>query len=193
MPPAKKRATTKPVDETVINQESPVTSEKERESTNPEPREDEFVKQAPANEVDITVVNQESLGAGEVVDRSEPVIVEDAAGVKHDISGAFPQLVDDESDETAQRRARLRQTDAVMNAKDLVESDDENKENTITLEFVESGLTALGTVWKKGQQVSLEDTEQAREPHKDTEGNVWFDLTAEEQKKRYGKVFFEKR
>lgn len=181
------------VDETVENQESPGKSEKDRGTTNPEPEEPEFAKMAPAHEVDITVINQESLGAGEVVDRNpDPVIVEDSAGIKYDVSKPYPELTDPENEEDSQRRARLRQTHAALNAKDLVDSDEEST-NKIELEFVETGLTAHGTVWRKGQVLSLEDNETTRQANADTNGDVWYELSADQQKERYGKVFFEKR
>jgi hypothetical protein len=141
--------------------------------------------------VDDTVKNQESPGAVEPVDRNpEAQIVEDN-GAQFDISKPYPELIDPDAEETEARRARLRQTDGAMNAKDLVESDEKEDEDKVVLEFVESGLTAEGRVWKKGQ--IFEIPEGSRNRNTDSEGNVWYDLTAAQQKDRYGKVFFEKR
>lgn len=195
MPPAKKKTTPK-VDTPVENQENPVTSTEERESTNTEPREPEVPKMAPANKVDETVVNQENPGSGEMVDRlPEPVILEDSNGIKFDVSKPFPELITDDP-ETEMRRAEIRQSEGVLNAKDIEGPEDEEeveRPDTFDLYFLESGLTANGRVWKAGQTLKIEDTEDGRRPHEDSEGNVWYELSASEQKERYGKVFFEKR
>src|SRR3954465_8684931 len=96
----KATSTTNKVDETVVNQENPVVSETERESTNPEPEVAEVPKMAPANKVDDTVLNQENPGAGTFVDRNpEPVVLEDSAGVKFDVSKPYPELLDETTDE----------------------------------------------------------------------------------------------
>ena len=129
-----------------------------------------------------------------MVDRNpEPEIVEDDAGLKYDVSKPYPELITDtRSDEEKQESARLRQSSGVLNAKDIVPFEESDKKY-ITIEFLEPGLTAEGHVWKKGETLRIEDSEEARRPSMDTEENVWYDLSAEEQKKRYGKVMFEKR
>lgn len=184
------------VDETVRNQESPVISEKARPSTDENAdKVDEVVKVAPANDVDDVVVNQENPGAGEFVDRNpEPQIVEDSVGVQFDISKSYPELMTDDPD-AGVRKARVRQEQAVLNAKDIEDGNDEEveKHDHINLYFLESGLTAQGRVWKAGQTLVLEDNEDTRRAQEDIEGNVWYELSASEQKDRYGKVFFEKR
>jgi hypothetical protein len=192
-PRARKTAAAKKVDETVVNQENPGTSTEDRSPENDEAA-PAVAKAAPAHEVDETVINQESLGSGEVVDRSpEPQLVENSTGATYDVSKSSPELVDPNADETETRRNRIRQSEGVMNAKDLVEDDDEEKRDYVELEFVESGLTAQGRVWKKGEVLKFEDGETSRKVEADTNGNVWYDLSASEQKERYGKVFFEKR
>ena len=197
-PRERKAAAAKKVDETVVNQENPGTSTEDRspESTESAPA---VAKAAPANKVDDTVINQESLGSGEVVDRSpEPQIVETATGASYDVSKSHPELIDPDADETEARRNRLRQTDAVMNAKDLVEQDDDDEKKDsdakkVDLEFVETGLTAQGRVWKKGEVLSFTETKDSRKSEADINDEVWYELSASEQKERYGKVFFEKR
>lgn len=190
-----KMAPANEVDEPVVNQEHPGTSDKDRGTTNPDPVEPEFAKMAPAQEVDITVVNQESLGAGEVVDRNpDPEIVENPiTGASYDVSKSTPELIDPNKEDADARNARLRQTEGVMNAKDLVEHDEDKASKKIEIEFVESGLTAQGRVWKKGQVLTVDDNDDARRINADSEDNVWYEYSAEEQKERYGKVFFEKR
>jgi hypothetical protein len=195
MPPrARKAAATNQVDETVVNQENPGTSEEQRKSTDKAATQSEVAKNVPANEVDVTVINQESLGAGEVKDRNpDPQIVEDSNGIQYDVSKSSPELIDPASDETEQRRARLRQTDAVLNAKDVVDPDDVEEHDHIEVEFLESGLSVQGTVWRKGQILRMEDNETNRRTNADTNDDVWYELSSSEQKERYGKVFFEKR
>lgn len=184
------------VDETVVNQENPGTSETERPSTEEPTPAPETPKVAPAHEVDETVVNQESPGSGEFVDRNpEPQIVEDSAGIAYDVSKPYPELVTSDP-ETEQRRARVRHESGALDAKDIEGADDDKKEESkdrLEIYFLETGLTAQSRVWKAGQTLVLEDNEETRKGIEDTEGNVWYDLSAEEQKKRYGKVFFEKR
>lgn len=190
---ARKRTTTPKVDETVENQENPGTSTEKREST--ETPEATTPEMAPAQEVDDTVKNQESLGSAEVVDRNpDPQIVTDSTGSQFDVSKSQPELVDPDAEETERRRAYLRQTEGAMNAKDFREDDDESDEkNYVNIVFVESGLTVQGKVWKAGNISKLDDSPEARKAEEDTEGKVWYDQSAEEQKEKYGKVFFEKR
>lgn len=146
-----------------------------------------------ATKVDDTVVNQESLGSGTVVDRSpESQIVDTATGASYDISKSHPELIDPDKEETEARRARLRQTDAALNAKDLISNVDVQP-TKVELEFVESGLTAQGRVWKRGEVLSFEETEETRKSNEDNNGDIWYELSTVAQKERYGKVFFEKR
>lgn len=195
---ARKAAASAPkVDETVENQENPISSEKERESTNTEPKEAKVPKMAEANKVDETVVNQENPGAGEIIDRNpDPVILEDSAGIKYDVSKPYPELMDDDPD-AEERKAQVRQNESALDAKkiDGPETDDKSDENHkhFEIHFLESGLSALGSVWKKGQVLTLEDNAGTKSTNQDTEGHVWYDLSADQQKERYGKVFFEKR
>ncbi len=197
MPPRKRASAKAPeVDETVKNQENPGTSTEDRSSD--DNRSDEVAEMAPANEVDVTVVNQENLGAGEVVDRNpDPQPVENPiTGATYDVSKAHPELVDPDQDEREARQARLRQTTGVMNAKEIEDPEGtEEREETpkIKIEFLESGLTANRKVWKKGEILELDDVEQTHQENKDTEDQVWYELTANQQKDKYGKVFFEKR
>lgn len=152
-------------------------------------------KSAPVNKVDDTVVNQENPGTVEPVERNpEPQIIE-SGSASYDVNKSHPELIDPEKDETEARRARLRQTDAVMNAKDLTEDDSEKKDEgkKVELEFVESGLTAQGKVWKKGEVLSFTETEESRKANADLNDDVWYELSTSQQKDRYGKVFFEKR
>jgi len=194
MPPTRRKAATpNKVDETVVNQESPGTSTEDRSPTEPK---QEVAKSAPANRVDDTVINQESLGSGEVVDRNpEPQIVE-RSGATYDVNKSYPELIDPDEEETEIRRNRLRQTDAAMNAKDLTEDndkDDDKDSKKVELEFVESGLTAQGRVWKKGEVLSFDETKESRKANSDLNDEVWYELSTSQQKDRYGKVFFEKR
>lgn len=193
-PRARKAAPAKKVDETVKNQENPVVSEKERESTEPEPKEAEVAKMAPANDVDDTVVNQENPGTQKPVDRNpDPVVLEDSAGVRFDVSKPYPELMPDDED-SAKRKAEIRQNNAALNAKDIEGADDDKREehDHITIKFVESGLTVQRRVWKAGETLVMEDNEDNRNQNKDIEDTVWYELSAEQQKERYGKVFFEK-
>lgn len=156
-------------------------------------------KAAPAKptevtKVDATVLNQESPGSLDVVDRSAgPQIIESTSGATYDISKAHPELVDSDRDATEARRARVLQTDAAMNAKDFNESASVTEGVRFELEFVESGLTAQGRVWKKGEILSFVETEETRKANADLNDDVWYELSTSEQKDRYGKVFFEKR
>lgn len=192
-PEVAKMAPANEVDETVENQMNPVTSDEERESTDPEPTPDEVPKMAPANEVDETVHNQMNPGLDMVDRHPEPVIREDDIGVKFDVSKPFPEIVDDTSEEEKQRKAVARYNSAALRAKDVGETEETDDSDYVILEFVESGLTAEGHVWKKGEFFRVEDTEEARKASADTEGNVWYELSANEQEERYGKVFFERR
>lgn len=142
------------------------------------------------NTVDDTVKNQENLGSAPVVDRSEPVLVTDETGTTFDRSKSSPEIVDPNAEETEAYRARVRQTDAALNAKEGKDESDA-KDGEFNLEFVESGFTVMGRVWKRGQVLKIDP--EARNLEQDTEGNVWYDLSAAEQKERFGKVFFERK
>lgn len=196
-PRVAKMAAANEVDTPVENQENPITSEEERESTDTPVDDKEATKAwdklAEANPVDETVENQENPGGGSFVDRNpEPVVFEDSAGIKYDVSKPYPELmVEEDSPEEKQRKARVRQTEAVMDAKKI--GDTENDHDHIEIEFVETGLTVQRHVWKKGEVLVMEDNEQNRLSNSDSQGNVWYEQTADEQKERYGKVFFEKR
>ncbi len=190
---AKKKPVSK-VDVPVQNQENPVISEKERKSTDTPEHEPTVPKMAKANKVDDTVKNQENPGGAEIVDRQpDPVVYEDNAGIKYDVSKPYPELMTSNPEED-KRKAKVRQTESVMDAKNLV--DDEKQENDhkyIEIEFVESGLTVQGRVWKAGQVLTMEDSDGNKQSNQDAEGNLWYELSAKEQKEKYGKVFFEKR
>lgn len=232
MPPRKRAAAkTTEVDQTVVNQENPGSSEEERETTETESSA-KVVGTAPANEVDETVRNQMNPGTstverestdtpaepGEVnkniaptlpvdevvenqmnpginmVDRQpDPVILEDSAGIKYDVSKSYPELIQEkDAPEEQARRARMRQQEAVLDAKKIGEEVDTGKDY-IVLEFVETGLTAQGHVWKKGEVLRMEDTDENRSSNADTNGDVWYELSSAEQEKRFGHVKFERR
>jgi hypothetical protein len=196
MPPRKKAAEVK-VDETVKNQENPGSSTEDR-TPDEAPAKDAMENAAKAQDVDVTVHNQESLGSAEVKDRNPgPQLVEDpTTGGIYDVSKADRELVDPDREETEARRARLRQTEGVMNAKDIEGEDDQDgSESTLkfSVEFLESGFTVLGKVWKKGEILVLADSEETRNQNKDSVDSVWYELSTSEQKDRFGKVFFEKR
>jgi hypothetical protein len=135
--------------------------------------------------VDETVVNQESPGSQEPVDRSPGQnLVTDDAGVTYDMNKTpAPEIVDLEAEERAQEKARIRQNEAALNAKDWQDEDKKDDSNTVELEFVETGLTHLGHVWKKGEILRCEESEL----------EDWMKYSAEEQKQRYKRVYFEKR
>lgn len=132
----------------------------------PAPRRKAAAKPAPV--VDDTVKNQESLGSAPVVDRS-PQVEEDPMAVAED-----------------SRKNAVRQTEAVLGGPDF----DKTSSGVTRLRFVETGLTAGGKVWKRGEVYDIADS--VRSEHADLNGHVWYELSADEQKSRYGKVFFEK-
>ena len=200
MPPAKKKpAVANKVDETVVNQEHPISSEEDRKPEESKLAEPQVAKMAPAHEVDPTVLNQESLGSGEVVDRQpEPVIYQNDIGVEYDVSKPYPELITSDSDpEEQKRKNRARQESGVLNAKDIEgEGDEEAKKNQdpdIEIEFLETGLTVERKVWKAGEVLVLKDNDFTHASNADVDGKVWYEQSASEQKDRYGKVFFEKR
>lgn len=179
------------VDESVVNQENPGSTETERPST--EKTQESYVpSMAPANEVDETVRNQESPGSVEAVNRQpEPLIVEDSAGIKYDLSKTpQPELV--QEDRSAEKN-RIRQTEGALNPADWREEDSNSDKDYVEVEFVDSGFTVARKVWKIGEVFKQEDTEDLRRDSVDADGNLWYDQSAEQQRKRYGKVFFEKR
>lgn len=173
----RKATAPKPVDETVVNQENPGTSETERPSTETT-QEATTPVMAPAIEVDDTVKNQESPGTFAVDRTPEPQLVTDEAGVTFDVSKSpQPQIVEDSSREA--EKNRIRQTEAALDGR----KDKDNSEDFFTLEFLETGLTYAQRVWKKGQVVEVPKDRQ----------KAWMDLSDEEQKARWGHVKFEKR
>lgn len=170
-----KMAKAQKVDETVENQENPVKSAKDRGTTNPEPEEPEYAKMAPAMEVDDVVKNQLNPGIN-MVDRQEPVIVTDSAGIKYDLSKSEPELV--QEDRSAEKNA-IRQQNAVLNAADWREDNPDVYE----IVFLEDGFTT-DRVWKKGEVLRVEEGKE----------EDWMKLSAKEQKDLYkGRVMFEKR
>lgn len=173
----RKAAAPKAVDETVENQENPVVNETERPSTET-PQTPEVAKMAPAMEVDETVVNQEAPGQEAVNRNPEPELVTDKdTGVTYDTNKSpAPEIV---SDVDEAERNRIRQTEAVLDARESREDD----EDFFTLEFLEPGLTYHQRVWKKGEVVEV-PKDRAK---------AWMDLSASEQEERWGHVKFEKR
>jgi hypothetical protein len=181
MPARTRKVTTPKVDETVENQENPGTSVEDR-SDDSGKDESPVAKMAPAQQVDEAVENQLNPGVNMVDRNPDPVLVTDDAGITRDINKTpSPELVDLDAKEREQEKARIRQNDAAMNAADWRE--EESDVEKISIEFVESGLTAYGQVWKTGQTLSVEK-DKAEE---------WMSLSESEQKERYKKVFFEKR
>jgi len=175
--PAKARKSSAPkVDETVVNQEAPGTSETERPSTETEAS-PEAPKMAPANEVDETVLNQMNPGTSEVDRNPGQQIVTDSAGIQYDVSKSTPELI---VDDRAEEKATVRQNEAALNAADWRDEDSDVKHFSIY--FVSTGLSTT-RVWKKGE--TLEVTEGTEED--------WMKLSASEQEERYGRVMFERR
>lgn len=124
-------------------------------------------KVEPTVVIDDTVKNQESLGSAEVVDRN-------------------PAPVDIEAEKEAARKARLLQTEAVLKPESArIDSPDK-----FSVRFLQSGFTVSGRVWKAGQILEL--NEESRPEHEDLNGNVWYDLSEDNQVDRYGKVIFVK-
>ncbi len=176
--PRAKKTTTPAVDETVENQENPGTSEEDR-SDDSNKDESPVAEMAPAMEVDETVENQMNPGINMVDRNPEPELVTDDIGVTRDVSKTpQPEIVDPDAEERAAEKARIRQQEGALNAAEWRE---ENSDLT-TITFVASGLTGRGHVWKAGEQLSFEE-DKAEE---------WMLLSEDEQKERYGKVFFEK-
>lgn len=179
------------VDEPVVNQENPGTSETERPSTET-PNRVEPPKMAPANKVDETVQNQESPGTHEAVNRQpDPIIVEDSAGIKYDISKTpQPELVQEDREAELNR---IRQTEGALNSADWRDEEAREDRKYLEVEFLESGFTVSRKVWKKGEILKEVDDDAFRLYNDNGDGSFWFDQTADEQRKRYGKVLFEKR
>jgi hypothetical protein len=173
-----RKAATNAVDETVVNQENPGTSEEARPSTEPDVDKAAVPpKMAPAFPVDETVVNQENPGTFAVNRAPEPQIVTDSAGIAYDVSkGPSPELVQDGREED---KNRIRQTEAALDARSEPTKDDDY----FTINFIESGLTYAQTVWKKGEFVQV---------HKSKE-KPWMSMSDDEQKRRFGRVKFERR
>lgn len=180
MPAARrKKIETSAVDEPVVNQENPGTSEEDRSEDSNQQEENPVAEMAPAMEVDETVENQMNPGINMVDRNPEPELVTDDAGVTRDVSKSpAPEIVDPEAEARSAEKARIRQQEGALNA---AEWRDENPELT-TITFIESGLTGRGHVWKAGEQLSFEEDK----------AEDWMLLSESEQKDRYGKVFFEK-
>jgi len=176
MPPRTRKSSTPKVDETVVNQENPGTSEEARPSTETEPS-PEAPKMAPANEVDETVLNQMNPGTSEVDRNPGPQVVADSAGIEYDVSKSTPELV---VDDRAEEKAARRQNDGALNAADWRE--EKNDAERFSIYFVSTGLSTT-KVWKKGE--TLEVTAGTEED--------WMKLSASDQEDRYGRVMFERR
>lgn len=145
----------------------------------------------PAPVIDETVENQNNPGVNMVDRQPEPVVVEGDNGVQYDISKPSPELIVEDPANNADRN-RIRQTEAVLNAKDSSTSVESDK-GYVVLEFMVTGLTAQGRVWKKGEVLRMEDNDENRTSNTDTKGNVWYELSADDQEKRFGHVKFERR
>lgn len=190
----KDAAPAKDVDETVENQEQPGKSEKDRSEDSNAPAEDpERTKAwdtlAPALPVDETVENQMNPGVNMVDRQPERQLVEDSAGVTYDVSKSAPELVDVESEERQQERARIRQSEAVLNPAEWREEDEDK--DYIVLVFINTGLLGLGKVWKKGETLKVvKDDDQGT---RDINGDSWLDLSQSEQEERFGRVMFERK
>lgn len=65
-------------------------------------------------------------------------------------------------------------------------------QGNIIIHFLEDGLTALGKVWYRGDEVEFEPGSQAYQDTRDRLGRSWLDLRHDEfaQVERYGKVMF---
>lgn len=194
MATAKKKTSTKQtqVDEPVKNQEEPFAHTVERPSTEKQSTAPEVAKNIAAHEVDDTVKNQENPGAAEPVDRNPgPQVVTDSEGISYDVSKSSPELIQEkDSDEEQARKAKLKQESAALDARGQDETRDRKY---IEIEFVSTGLTAKSKVWKAGEVLKLEDSEQTRLATASTDGKLWYEMTAEEQKNRFGRVMFERR
>lgn len=139
--------------------------------------------------IDETVENQMNPGVNMVDRQPEPVVVEGANGLQYDVSKPSPELIVEDPANDA-RRNRVRQTESVLDAKDnAVDSD----KDYIVLEFMVTGLTAQGRVWKKGEVLRMEATNDARKANADVNGDVWYELSSEAQLERFGHVKFERR
>lgn len=75
--------------------------------------------------------------------------------------------------------------------RDSASNDDSGK--FVHIRFVNSGLTALGKVWSKGQEVKLEVGSPQYQRTQDGEGNSFLDIAGDSsaQEKRWGRVMFE--
>lgn len=59
-----------------------------------------------------------------------------------------------------------------------------------TIHFVDDGLTALGKVWYRGEQISVDTASDDYQMTVDRTGRSWLDFDEVEQVERYGKVMF---
>lgn len=89
-----------------------------------------------------------------------------------------------------EHRIAVRETAKFLNAEESLEEVTED-DDSITIHFVETGLTFAGNVWQIGQTVQVKRGGTAYELSKDRHTGVsWLeDLSPEAQRKRWGKVF----
>lgn len=75
---------------------------------------------------------------------------------------------------------------------DLVVPEQPGSPDNILIHFLEDGLTALGQVWYRGQELEFEPGGAAYEDTRDRNGFSWLDLRGDEfaQVERWGKVMF---
>lgn len=59
-----------------------------------------------------------------------------------------------------------------------------------TIHFVDDGLTALGKVWYRGEQISVDTASDDYQMTVDRLGRSWLDFDEVTQVERYGKVMF---
>jgi hypothetical protein len=60
--------------------------------------------------------------------------------------------------------------------------------DTRRIHFLHDGLTSLGKVFTRGDELEL--TDEVLEETTDTKGHSWTSLTEDEQAERFGKVYF---
>jgi hypothetical protein len=172
------------VDEPVENQMNPGLSEKDRSEDDSAEEEDKEATKAwdtlaPAQKVDETVENQMNPGINMVDRTPDRQIVADSAGITYDVSKSYPELVDPEREANLAAKGKMRHDEAVLNAKDFRKEGDEN-DNNVSIEFVNTGLSALGHVWRAGETVRV-----AKDKIR-----PWMKQSESEQEERYGKVMF---
>lgn len=83
---------------------------------------------------------------------------------------------------------------AVANSRNLDAAEPEmvvaTSDNRVLIHFLEDGLTALGQVWHKGQELEFDLGGQAFEDTKDRYGYSWLSMDESDQLNRYGKIYF---